>query len=208
MAHRKHLILLGIFLLASCSNKVQRIATLKNDLTDYEIITDRGNCKIYSDEIDPITAVRKTDMKAERILSFTHPRLKKFFTEGPFIICDAFVSRINKNQYILNLSFQIQIGKLNQNYSGLADNSILSINLVNGEKVILSNLIEDTGLPDGNGRLVFNALYPIKKSYLNTLRKYEIAELGVEWKAGYETYPVHDIDLIMRQLNCFLSLGK
>ena len=34
--------------------------------------------RIYSDEIDPITAVRKTDMKAERILSFTHPRLKKF----------------------------------------------------------------------------------------------------------------------------------
>jgi len=192
--------------LISCGGQAKRIPALKNDLSGFLVKTDKGDCQVLSDRIDPVTTLRKTDMAPVHIFSHTHPKLREYFTDGPFLRCEASLSKVGKESYFLQTWYIFHPRTILSNYNGLAEESMLRIDLINGEKVILSNVIQDDGTVNPDGHKIFKAMYLIPKKELSILKKWEIARMGVVWNGGFEEYEVHEIDFIMRQLECFSQI--
>jgi hypothetical protein len=198
-------VLLPMFLIR-CGDQPRRINELKISYAGYQLNTEYGNCRVLADAVDPLTGLRKTDLEPVRILSYTHPRLSPYFKEAPFLMCFASLSLIDEKRVLLNMSFSLAARNVDAAYHGLAEDSMLRVELINGESLFLSNLIEDTGRIDPGGRKVYTAIFPLTRSQIKKLRKYEISKLGVIWKGGFETYDVFEIDVLKRQLACLKTL--
>lgn len=199
--------LIGIpFLFLQCGSQTKRIPELKKNLSGYTFITKYGDCEVLSDAIDSLTGLRKTDLEPVKIFSYTHPRLKPYFTDAPFLNCYAWLSRVDKREYLLNIEFSIASHSIRTEYNGLDEESLLRVGLINGENLFLSNIINDQGSHDKNGRLSYTGIYHLSSRDIKKLRKYEISTLGVIWQGGFETYEVFEIDFVMKQLACFKIL--
>ena len=203
--HISILILLG-FALNACNSGVKKIKKLDHDLNGFNVITDLGNCSVVFDQIDRLTGDRKTDLKEEVILRYTHPKLRKYFDEEPFVIVYSGLSRINKKQFLCNFTFDLYAKSLQQNYLGIEEGSYLKIRLINGEEIILQGITSSDVKNIVPGRKQYSASFLIKPSDINQLKDYEIDFIGVTWIGGFETYPVHEIDYLMRQFECFSKL--
>ncbi|MFN5790208.1 MAG: hypothetical protein ACK469_15730 [Bacteroidota bacterium] len=50
--------------------------------------------------------------------------------------------------------------------------------------------------------LTYRMIYKIDNQQINLLRKQELEEIRMYWSAGFEVYPVYNIDFFSRQLKC------
>lgn len=209
MFYRVKIVFLSISLLLlanACGKQAKRIPQIKNNLSGYLIHTERGDCEVSADKVDPLTGIRKTDLNKVQLFSYTHPRLKEYFADAPFLICNARLSVADKRNYFLELDFVFSAQNIQATYNGLSEESMLRVNLINGENLFLNNIINDAGKTDEYNRKVFSGLYKLEKSDIKRLKKYELSSLGVIWNGGFETYDVHEIDLLMKQIECIESL--
>ena len=196
---------LSILLVLGCSNRPKRLAVLENDYTAYTLTSEFGQCKVTRDFIDPVTGVRKTDLESVRLFTYTHEELKKSFTTGPFLICESYLSRIDNKQFLLNIDFILQANKILPAYSALKEEATLILELINGDRIVLTNINGDSGIKEGDN-FIFKTIYAMSGKNLRLLRKHEINRLGITWKGGFESYDVHEIDFFMLQLDCFTQI--
>lgn len=199
-------VLLSAILLIQCNNQPKRIQKIKNNLAGYIIHTENGDCEVVSDFVDPLTGVRKTDLKPLQVFTYTHPRLKDYFTDAPFLVCNAQVSLLDQKDFALELEFVFSAKNVQASYNGLSEESMLRISLINGENLFLNNIIDDSGTTDKYNRKIYRGLYKLSKSDIKLLRKFEINSFGVIWNGGFETYDVHEIDFLRTQLECLDSI--
>jgi len=195
-------LLIIIFSHTSCTKQGKRIAHLKHDFTAYDIRVEKGKCKVQADYIDEVLGLRKTDLEAVDLLNYTHPSLKKYFNDGPQINCRAHLSLIERDSYILTLDFSVSAKHQRINYIGLSEDALISIFLINGEKILLKNIASDEGKLNNKQSITYQGLYPISKKERKRLQSIEVDKISVVWKGGYEIYPVHDIDFFIRQISC------
>ncbi len=190
-----------VFLFFSC-NGSRKIIHLKNNYTGKNIVTKKGECFVEYDDFDKLTGERITEIKPERIFVFTHEELKEYFGDRPFIDCMGSLSR-SENKYFLNLTFVIDVKFVKTGYNGLAQNGLLKIALLNGENIYLKNIISDSGKRNNlKKNITYRGIFPVSKSYVKLIEKYEISKLGVEWNGGVEEYEVFNIDFAIRQKSC------
>jgi hypothetical protein len=195
-----------LFLASACGNQAKRIPQIKNNLTGYVIHTEKGDCEVSADLVDPLTGIRKTDLKKVQLFSYTHPRLKDYFTDAPFLICNANLSVADKKNYFLELEFIFSSQNIQASYNGLAEESMLRVSLISGENLFLNNIVDDAGLTDQYNRKIFSGIYRLTRNDIKSLKKFELSSLGVIWNGGFETYDVHEIDFMMKQIECLESL--
>ena len=107
-----------ILFLGSCNTKsVRKIQNLNTDYTGKTIKSLKGDCIVEFDEIDKFSGRRITKLKEERIFTFTHKKLKQFFTDRPFIEAYASLSK-SDNKIFLNLKFKIDTKHIKAGYNG------------------------------------------------------------------------------------------
>ncbi len=197
-------LILSFLLFISCnSNKAIRIDTLKTNLTGKTLQSPSGNCIVDYDEIDKITGKRITGLKQETIFTYTNENLKKYFTNRPFMTGEASLSKTNDGIVFLNLFFIIDTKYIKVWYNGIAAKNMMRITMINGDKVFLENVLNDTGENDlKNNKLIYRAVFPVNKSDLKILKKHEIDKIGVLWNGGFEEYNIYNIDFFIRQYDC------
>ncbi len=201
--------LLAAFLFgSSCkSSRVHRVR--KNAITSEgkTIYTTKGDCFVKYDAYDRLSGKRITELKPEEIFSFTHEKLKPYFTDRPFLTCFGALSR-KSSDYFLQLKFAVDTKYIKTGYNGLSVNSMLRITLIGGDKVYLKNIYNDLGTRDVSGKMVtYKGLYPISKADLKILRKTELDKMGVEWNGGVEEYEVYNIDFLIKQFSCLNEIN-
>lgn len=193
----------ALLILFSCnSNKVRKIQVLNKDLKGTTIKTKVGNCKVKYDEYDRLSGKRITELEPENILSFTHKKLKKYFTDRPFLKCEGGLSK-NGEEYFINLEFTVDTKYIKTGYNGFSKKSMLRVTLINGDKLFLNNIINDDGHRDLTANKVFyKGVYPINKDDVKQFRNKELDKIGVEWNGGVEEYEVYNIDFLIKQFEC------
>ncbi len=207
---KKYLIalLFPIFVFSHCStNKEIRINSLKYDFTGKTLKSSLGDCIVVFDDIDKLTGKRITELKEDRIFTYTHDKLKKYFADRPFIQGFGALSKTSDGLFFLNLSFVIDTKYIKTGYNGIPVQSMLRITLINGETVFLENILNDQGIRDTKkNKITYQAIFPIKKGDLKLLKKNELDKIGVLWNGGFEEYDIYNIDFIMKQYECLKSL--
>ncbi len=199
---------LGFLVFSSCkSNKVRKIRTLDVNLTGQKINTEKGQCTIEYDELDRFSGERHTKIDYVRIFTFTHEKLKQYFTDRPFIEAYGALSK-NGDETLLHLKFEIDTKYIKTGYNGISNESMLRMTLIDGEKVFINNIINDSGKRNAStNKVTYHGVFPISKKYIKLLRKTELDKFGVLWNGGFEEYEVYYIDFIIKQLECLKEIN-
>lgn len=174
----------------------------------YKGLSYNKDCVIEFDDFDKLTKTRIIGMKSERLFTFTHERLQDVFVDKPFMIAEGALSRNNKNQYFLILTFTVDNKYVKTGYNGLSVTNKLRLTLINGELVFLDNILNESGKIDkSSGYITYKGIFPVSKASIKLLRKYELDKIGVMWNGGFEEYSVYNLELLKNQFQCMEKLS-
>lgn len=174
----------------------------------YKGLSYNKDCVIEFDDFDKLTKTRIIGMKSERLFTFTHERLQDVFVDKPFMIAEGALSRNNKNQYFLILTFTVDNKYVKTGYNGLSVTNKLRLTLINGEVVFLDNILNESGKIDkSSGYITYKGIFPVSKASIKLLRKYELDKIGVMWNGGFEEYSVYNLELLKKQFQCMEKLS-
>lgn len=145
----------------------------------------------------------RRDGEKELLFTFTDERLRLFFPDKEYLRCEAYLSTVGKREKQLTMEFSFAYPNAREAYGVIEQNSLLTLKLFDGQILQLKAGELDLGKYDTEKEiLTYRMIYKIDNQQLNLLRKQELEEIRMYWSAGFEVYPVYNIDFFSRQLKC------
>jgi hypothetical protein len=103
----------------------------------------------------------------------------------------------------LTLQFTFAYPNAREAYGFIEKGSILTVELLSGEKALLRSQVMDGGRYNiAREELTYNVHYPIDPALISTLKNSEIGAFTVFWSSGYERYEAYQVDFFSHQINC------
>ncbi len=103
----------------------------------------------------------------------------------------------------MTLEYRFAYPNAREAYGVIEKNSLLTLTLFDGQTLQLKAGELDLGKYDTeNDILIYRMIYKIDNQQLNLLRRQDLEEIRMYWSAGFEVYPVYNIDFFSRQLKC------
>ena len=144
----------------------------------------------------------RRDLEAELLFTYTDERLRPYLQEKEYLACKAYLSSVGGYRY-LTLDFTFAYPNAQEAYGFIDHNSVLTLNLLNGDFINLRAGQMDRGQYDTiKQELTYSVYYPIDRSYINMLKVSELDLIRVFWSSGFEEYPIHQMDFFQRQFQC------
>jgi hypothetical protein len=145
----------------------------------------------------------RRDGEKELLFTFTDERLSVFFPDKEYLRCEAFLSTVGKREKQLTLEFIFAYPNAREAYGVIEQNSLLTLKLFDGQILQLKAGELDLGKYDTEkDLLIYRMVYQMDSQQINTLRRQDLEEIRMYWSAGFEVYPVFNIDFFSRQLKC------
>lgn len=168
------------------------------------ILSNAGSVCHYSYEgLDAKGSDWRRDGEKELLFTFTDERLRMFFPEKEYLRCEAFLSTVGNREKQLTLEYRFAYPNAREAYGVIEKNSLLTLTLFDGQTLQLKAGELDLGKYDTeNDILIYRMIYKIDNQQLNLLRRQDLEEIRMYWSAGFEVYPVYNIDFFSRQLKC------
>lgn len=168
------------------------------------ILSNAGSVCHYSYEgLDAKGFDWRRDGEKELLFTFTDERLRMFFPEKEYLRCEAFLSTVGNREKQLTLEYRFAYPNAREAYGVIEKNSLLTLTLFDGQTLQLKAGELDLGKYDTeNDILIYRMIYKIDNQQLNLLRRQDLEEIRMYWSAGFEVYPVYNIDFFSRQLKC------
>jgi hypothetical protein len=137
------------------------------------------------------------------LFSYTNDKLRPFLKEKDFITCQASLSREDKNIYVLSLEILISSHLAREEFGYIDKDSPLVLYLIDGNRVILYNHKTDTGdLNEEEKTVTYRPQYVLEKFDKKVLEELEITKARIVWSAGYEDYPIYEMDFFLDRFKC------
>lgn len=190
----------------SASVSIDNLPLMENTVaTQYEDLMRRppaASCTFAFEGDDPDKGQYRRDHRAELLFTYTDERLRPHLGSREYLTCDAFLSSLGGYRF-LTLNFTFAFPNAQEAYGFIDEKSLLTIKLLNGNYINLRAGTLDRGKYNTvTQTLTYSVYYPIDRSYISLLRASEIDLLRVFWSSGFEEYPIHQMDLFMRQFRC------
>lgn len=145
----------------------------------------------------------RRDGEKELLFTFTDERLRLFFPDKEYLRCEAFLSSLGKREKQLTIEFLFAYPNAREAYGVIEKNSLITLKLFNGQIIELKAGELDFGKYESDKDLLtYRMVYKMDNQQINLLRKQELEEIRMYWSAGFEVYPVYNIDFFSRQLKC------
>jgi hypothetical protein len=145
----------------------------------------------------------RRDGEKELLFTFTDERLRLFFPDKEYLRCEAFLSSLGKREKQLTIEFLFAYPNAREAYGVIEKNSLITLKLFNGQIIELKAGELDLGKYESDKDLLtYRMVYKMDNQQINLLRKQELEEIRMYWSAGFEVYPVYNIDFFSRQLKC------
>jgi len=160
-------------------------------------------CRYSYEGLDVKGEEWRRDGKKELLFTHTDERLRIFFPDKEYLRCEAFLSAVGKREKQLTLEFRFGYPNAREAYGVIERNSLLSLRLLDGQVLQLKAGLFDLGKYDTESeQLIYRMIYPLETNQLQILRRVELEEIRMYWSAGFEVYPVFNVDFFSRQLRC------
>jgi hypothetical protein len=145
----------------------------------------------------------RRDGEKELLFTFTDERLRLFFPDKEYLRCEAFLSSVGKREKQLTIEFRFAYPNAREAYGVIEKNSLITLKLFDGQIIELKAGELDLGKYETDKDiLIYRMIYKMDNQQINLLRKQELEEIRMYWSAGFEVYPVYNIDFFSRQLKC------
>lgn len=145
----------------------------------------------------------RRDGEKELLFTYTDERLRLFFPDKEYLRCEAFLSSLGKREKQLTIEFLFAYPNAREAYGVIEKNSLISLKLINGQIIELKAGELDLGKYETDKDiLTYRMIYKMDNQQINLLRKQELEEIRMYWSAGFEVYPVYNLDFFSRQLKC------
>jgi hypothetical protein len=145
----------------------------------------------------------RKDMRETLLFVHTDERLRPFLKGKDYLRCEAHLSQVDGEMIFLTLQFTFAYPNAREAYGFIEKGSILTIELLSGEKALLRSQVMDGGRYHiAREELTYNVHYPIDPALINTLKNAEISAFTVFWSSGYERYEAYEVDFFSYQINC------
>jgi len=145
----------------------------------------------------------RRDGEKELLFTFTDERLRLFFPDKEYLRCEAFLSSLGKREKQLTIEFRFAYPNAREAYGVIEKNSLITLKLFDGQIIELIAGELDLGKYETDKDiLTYRMIYKMDNQQINLLRKQELEEIRMYWSAGFEVYPVYNIDFFSRQLKC------
>ncbi len=171
------------------------------ELDDTELKT--GNtCNIVFDGYDETLDENRRETEASEFFSYTHPKIKPHLKSDDFLVCKANVAKVGK-EYFLKMYFDLASKDASRNYGQIERNSIIRLQMIDGQKYYLTNNYPDPGrIEKYTGHTLYKAVMKLSKDDLKVFSKEEVDHVGIIWTTGYEQYDVYEVDFLINQIKC------
>jgi len=145
----------------------------------------------------------RKDLKETLLFVHTDERLRPFLKGKDYLRCEAYLSSLDEDMVFLTLQFTFAYPNAREAYGFIEKGSILTVELLSGEKALLRSQVMDGGSYNiAKEELTYNVHYPIDPALINTLKNSEISAFTVFWSSGYERYEAYQVDFFSHQINC------
>ncbi len=145
----------------------------------------------------------RKDLKETLLFVHTDERLRPFLKGKDYLRCEAYLSSLDEEMVFLTLQFTFAYPNAREAYGFIEKGSILTVELLSGEKALLRSQVMDGGSYNiAKEELTYNVHYPIDPALINTLKNSEINAFTVFWSSGYERYEAYQVDFFSHQINC------
>ena len=160
-------------------------------------------CQYAYEGLDAKGVDWRRDGEKELLFTFTDERLRLFFPDKEYLRCEAFLSSVGKREKQLTIEFRFAYPNAREAYGVIEKNSLITLKLFDGQTIELKAGELDLGKYETDKDiLTYRMIYKMDNQQINMLRKQELEEIRMYWSAGFEVYPVYNIDFFSRQLKC------
>jgi hypothetical protein len=138
-------------------------------------------------------------------LFFTHTdeNLRPFLDGKEYLQTTAWTSRDTRGDRFLHVRFTFANPNVITAYGFLAENSSLSLHLLNGRHISLQANREAVGIIDHARREVnYNVIYRLPRGAAAELRNQALDYVRVFWSGGFEQYEVYQVDALRKLMEC------
>ena len=119
-----------------------------------------------------------------------------------FLNCNAYLTLLD-GDYYLNLDLELATNDASKSYGYIDKNDLVKLTFINGENFIANSIYKAEGkLEQYSGHTKYEAVYRLQDINMELIKYLELDKLAIIWSSGYEEYPVYEIDLLQRQLEC------
>ncbi len=161
-------------------------------------------CKVVTETNNKITKVTVGGISA---FKYTPEALSSYYKDRAYMEAEALVSTQPGYQY-LSLIITIHSDRARQSFGQWQQGSHLSLTLINGESVVLTNTLNDGGTVDYQKKItLYNGNFIISSKDEKTLQETPIEKLRIVWSTGFEEYEVYTMDFLIRLLTCMQKNG-
>lgn len=160
-------------------------------------------CAVETGQRDELTGLQPLQHRPEVLFRYTSPKLLSVMKEKDFIVGNAALLKLGKDQYTLELEVLIRSQYAQKEFGMLERGSKMILVMLSGYQVALENKATSTGLLNPVEKTVlYQCRYSLSKSDLKALEVGTLDFVRLIWSTGYDDYPVYDLDLLKRQLLC------
>lgn len=160
-------------------------------------------CQVAYEGTDELNGKWRKDLQKQTLFTYTDERLRLYLRDKEYLKCEAFLTALEGGYTFLSLEFSFAYPNAREAYGFIEKGSNLTIKLLNGEYINFRSGEMDQGSYDTETEvLTYKVHYPIDRSQLIFLKKYELDSIIVDWSSGYEEYPVYNLDFFISQMDC------
>jgi|AntRauTorckE5430_2_1112549.scaffolds.fasta_scaffold00432_3 hypothetical protein len=137
------------------------------------------------------------------IFTHTDENLRPFLDGKEYLRATGYVSQDDRGDRYLHLRFTFANPNVTTSYGYLAENSSLSLHLLNGRHLSLQAAREAVGIIDHGRREVnYDVDYRLPKGAIGELSNQALDYVRVFWSAGFEQYEVYQVDALRGLMEC------
>ncbi len=197
------------------SESAQKLGTtsqsIKTTVTDFTFQVDSRNpdylahnetCDISFNGIDKSLNQKKIEHAPQHLFGYTSEKLKHFLKNENFLNCEAYLTKLD-GDYYLNLDLDLATKDASRNYGFIDKGDMIKLTFINGDNFIANSIFRAEGkLEPYSGHTKYEAVYQLQDIEMELIEDLELDKIAIIWSSGFEEYPVYEIDLLQRQLEC------
>ena len=167
-----------------------------------EYITHDEICSITFNGMDESLDQKRIEHGPQHLFGHTSEKLKHVLKKKNFLNCNAYLTLLDGDFY-LNLDLELATKDASKSYGYIDKNDLVKLTFINGENFIANSIYKAEGkLEQYSGHTKYEAVYRLQDINMELIKDLELDKLAIIWSSGYEEYPVYEIDLLQRQLEC------
>lgn len=135
--------------------------------------------------------------------TYTDENLRPFLDGKEYLQCYIYASRDERGDRFLHLQLTFANPNALSSYGFLAENSSLSLHLLNGRHLSLQAAQQAVGIINHAKReLNYSVRYRLPRGAAQELGNQAIDYVRIFWSGGYEEYPVYQVDALRKVMRC------